>query len=114
MKIRIGVVIIVLVGIIAGVVVLASERSERSWHMDKKQKEAVTRLEQEVQEDEQKAREERKAVEERTAANLLSTAKLQITSNKATAKIILLELVRHRPDTKAAEEARTLLASMKD
>jgi len=111
MKIRIGVVIIVLVGIIAGVVVLASERS---WHIDKKQKEAVTRLEQEVQEDEQKAREERKAVEERTAANLLSTAKLQITSNKATAKIILLELVRHRPDTKAAEEARTLLASMKD
>ncbi len=111
MKIRIGVVIIVLVGIIAGVVVLAPERS---WHTDKKQKEAVTRLEQEVQEDEQKAREERKAVEERTAANLLSTAKLQITSNKATAKIILLELVRHRPDTKAAEEARTLLASMKD
>ena len=111
MKIKIGVVIIILVGIIAGVVVLASERSR---HMDKKQKEAVTRSEQEVQEDEQKAREERKAVEEQTAANLLSTAKLQITSNKATAQIILIQLVRYRPNTKAAEEARTLLASMKD
>jgi uncharacterized damage-inducible protein DinB len=111
MKIKIGVEIIILVGIIAGVVVLASERS---WHMPMKQKEAATRFEQKVPEDEQKAREERKAAEEREAANLLSTAKLQIESNKATAKIMLIELVRHRSGTKAAEEARTLLASLED
>jgi flagellar biosynthesis/type III secretory pathway M-ring protein FliF/YscJ len=108
MKIKIGVVIIILVGITAGVVVLAAERSVR---MDKKQKEAAA---QKNPEDEQKAREERKAAEEREAANLLSTAKLQIESNKLTAKIMLQELVRHRPDTMAAEEARTLLTSWKD
>ncbi|MFL5244043.1 MAG: hypothetical protein ACJ8FY_18220 [Gemmataceae bacterium] len=113
MKIKIGVVLIILVGIIAGVVVLASERP---WDMDmdKEQKEAATGFKQEVPVDEQKAPEERKAAEEREAANLLSTAKLRIESDKAIAKLILTELVRHRPDTKAAKEARTLLASMKD
>ena len=110
-KIKIGVVIIILVGITAGMVVLAAERSVR---MDKKQKEAAARSKQKNPEEEQKAREERKAAEEREAANLLSTAKLQIESNKTTARIILLELVRHRPGTKAAEEARTLLASLED
>jgi len=111
MKIKTGVVIIILVGIIAGVVVFAVERSLR---MDKKQKEAAAQSKQKNPEEEQKDREERKAAEERQAADLLSTAKLQIESNKATAKIILLELVRHRSDTKAAKEARTLLASMED
>jgi hypothetical protein len=106
MNIKIGVVIIILLGIIAGVVVFGTVRS---WDMDKKQKEAGKRFKQEVQEDEQKAREERKAVEERSAADLLRTAKRYITYNKATAKIMLIELVRHWPDTKAAEEARTLL-----
>jgi hypothetical protein len=107
MKNKIGVEIIILVGIIAGVVVLASVRP---WHMDKK--EAAT---QKDPEEEQKAREKRKAAEERGAAELLSTAKLHIESNnKATAKIILIEIMRHQPDTKAAEEARTLLASLDD
>jgi hypothetical protein len=111
MKIKITVVILMLLGSIAGVAVL---EAVGSWEMDKRQDEAVTRFKPEVPVDDQKAREERKAAEEQTAANLLSTAKSRLPNDKATAKLILLELVRHRPGTKAAEEARTLLASMED